>query len=510
MEILNIFKLSVIEAIYFIPYIIFFCLIIYIGMLIYKKIIIFREKNIFIEDKEEVLDVFGLKSLNDEIKFKNDLNEIKKSIESGNGQIRVEFSKAMYILKNFKDYNFFSSEDNKIIFEKLKTIIDNETEIVNETIDSKVTERIKSEKSNEEYKYEYLDDGSVKILYQKGYTIIKDNVVMESVNYAAEETKKQADEIKIKTSTNAKIDEMEKRVTSIEETKLLSKKKNKRTEQNHEENEEIVIEKEEIKNSNVKIEILDMNNDIENLFTNFKIEQEEIIKVNVTDNNKKEDEIISTTENQNNKNKFLKELYSKYEEFENCSLVFILEQLETDFKERIDELLSWLFNQNSLFDKKNKFIFCDIDVEKGFFYIDANLFLFLFSKFYKNKTEIEKTLLYSGTIVNADSLKKILNAINKIMFEKYKDDLFHFIGKTKSPFTERILSYEIEDEKRIISSQMIMINLNITDDEFEKRIYKIKEDVIGICKPKIYKVSRKDQVEIKSLGYDLFKDFLTD
>lgn len=58
---------------------------------------------------------------------------------------------------------------------------------------------------------------------------------------------------------------------------------------------------------------------------------------------------------------------SKYEEFENCSLVFILEQLETDFKERIDELLSWLFNQNSLFDKKNKFIFCDIDVEKGFF-----------------------------------------------------------------------------------------------------------------------------------------------
>lgn len=33
---------------------------------------------------------------------------------------------------------------------------------------------------------------------------------MESVNYAAEETKKQADEIKIKTSTNAKIDEMEK------------------------------------------------------------------------------------------------------------------------------------------------------------------------------------------------------------------------------------------------------------------------------------------------------------
>lgn len=109
---------------------------------------------------------------------------------------------------------------------------------------------------------------------------------------------------------------------------------------------------------------------------------------------------------------------------------------------------------------------------KRFFYIDANLFLFLFSKFYKNKTEIEKTLLYSGTIVNADSLKKILNAINKIMFEKYKDDLFHFIGKTKSPFTERILSYEIEDEKRIISSQMIMINLNITDDEFEKEFIK--------------------------------------
>lgn len=113
MEILNIFKLSVIEAIYFIPYIIFFCLIIYIGMLIYKKIIIFREKNIFIEDKEEVLDVFGLKSLNDEIKFKNDLNEIKKSIESGNGQIRVEFSKAMYILKNFKDYNFFQVKITK-------------------------------------------------------------------------------------------------------------------------------------------------------------------------------------------------------------------------------------------------------------------------------------------------------------------------------------------------------------------------------------------------------------
>lgn len=51
--------------------------------------------------------------MNDEIKFKNDLNEIKKSIESGNGQIRVEFSKAMYILKNFKDYNFFQVKITK-------------------------------------------------------------------------------------------------------------------------------------------------------------------------------------------------------------------------------------------------------------------------------------------------------------------------------------------------------------------------------------------------------------
>jgi hypothetical protein len=508
MEIFNIFKLSVIEAIYLIPYIILFCLIVYLGIFLYKRILILREKNIFVDDnKEEVLDVFGLKSLNDEIKFKNDLNEIKKSIESGNGQIRVEFSKAMYILKNFKDYNFFSSEDNKIIFEKLKTIIDNETEIVNENFDSKVTERITSEKNNEEYKYEYLDDGSVKIMYEKGYTIIKDNVVMESVNYAIEETKKQADEIKIKTSTNTKIEEMEKRVSSIEETKLLTKKKNKGSEKV---NEEMLIDKEEIKNSNLQKETLDMNNDIENLFTNFNIEESEIIKVNVIDGNKKEDEIIFVSGNQNNKNKFLKELSSRYEEFENCSLVFILEQLETDFKERIDELLSWLFNKDCLFDKKNKFIFCDIDVEKGFFYIDANLFLFLFSKFYKNKTEIEKTLLYSGIIVNADSLKKILNAINKIMFEKYQDDLFHFIGKTKSPFTERILTYELEGEKRIISSQMIMINLNITDDEFEKRIYKIKEDVIGICKPKIYKVSRKNQVDIMSLGFDFFKDSLID
>lgn len=104
-------------------------------------------------------------------KFKEDLEEIRKSISNGEEQIKVDFTKAMYILKNFNDYNFLSSEDNKIIFEKLKTIIDNETQIESEMIDSNMIEKISIDEKPFNQTSEILEDGSIKSLQSNGYTM---------------------------------------------------------------------------------------------------------------------------------------------------------------------------------------------------------------------------------------------------------------------------------------------------------------------------------------------------
>lgn len=59
----------------------------------------------------------------------------------------------------------------------------------------------------------------------------------------------------------------------------------------------------------------------------------------------------------------MKELKTEFDLLEDYSIVFILETFDEMFIERIDELISWLFNPMSLLDKENKFIFCDIDLE---------------------------------------------------------------------------------------------------------------------------------------------------
>lgn len=533
MEIFDILKSSVLEAVYFIPYIAIICGLIYVCIFLYKKSNKPKMPNVILKNSNDAeIDVFGLKSLNDEKKFKQDLEEIKKSIDSGNGQIRVEFSKAMYILKNFKDYNFYSSEDNKIIFEKLKTIIDNETDVVSEEVDANITERITTEKKGDEYKYDYLDDGSVKISYDKGYTIIKDNVVMESINYE-EELKKQSEDTKNKASSNVILNEIEKRVSSIEEAKIQKKNKKEKKDEVKIIEDKRIEKQNEVNRVENNEQLEDMKNDIANHFANFNLFENEIKETTNLESKKvdvqneinlevqevaeeisedknltiKEKEIeLSSPIINKLENEFLKNLKTEYEEFENSSIVFVLEQIQSSFNERLEELLNWIFEPKSLYDRENKFLFCDIDVDKGFLFIDANLFLFLFTKFYQNKNEIEKTLFYSGAIINAENLKKILNNINKLTYAKYNDDLFSFIGKTQSPFTERVLTYELQDIKRIVSSQMLMINLKIEEQIFEDRVYRIKDEIIGICKPRSHKISMKNNEKIKNLGYEYFKN----
>jgi hypothetical protein len=493
LEILLIIFNSIVESLLYLPYIIFITLLIYFFV---KIVIRMKDKKQDIKIDEE-LDVFGFKSLNDERKFKEDLEDIKKSISSGEGQIKVEFSKAMYILKNFNDYNFFSSEDNKIIFEKLKTIIDNEMEIENNEMDHKLTEIIKTEKGIPSKSTEILEDGSVKVNNPNGYTILKDNVIIDSKNYAVEEKKKQADDSKNK-NFNINVQELEKKVTSIEENLL-------HTNMNKKKKEKKVLNEPITKSSNVTETLANMNDDITAHFKNFKVvEVAEIDKTYEVDNKENSDE--SNSDKQKNENEFLRDIKTKYDLLEDYNIVFILESFHEEFIERIYELVDWLLDVKSLYDIKNKFMFCDIDVDKKLFYIDVNLFLYLFFKNYKDKSKIEKVLLYSGEVINIENLRKILNKINQILYDKYENDFFIFIGKTKSPFTERILSYELENENRIISAQMLMINLEIEEESFNKKIYAIKTDIISINKPKTFKASIKNKNEIKNLGYSFFKN----
>lgn len=522
MEEIKILFDSLLYAIYISPIIFFLSFVIY---LIFEKYFKYK-KNVLEENKidyDNETDIFGLNQLKDEKKFKEDLEEIRKSISNGGEQIKVDFTKAMYILKNFNDYNFLSSEDNKIIFEKLKTIIDNETQIESEMIDSNMTEKISIDEKPFNQTSEILEDGSIKVYNPNGYTIIKDNIIIDRKNYEVEE-KKKVEEGKNKSNiNNSKVEEIEQKINSMEE-KLLhsddkkSKTKKKNIDKKHiiedvNQNEIISVVEHSVEDdekylkNDMNFDSKSMNDDIEKLIGNFvdiKNENDttQIINENIEEHTQEKNVVKIVDEKY--ENIFLKELKTEFDLLEDYSIVFILETFDEMFIERIDELISWLFNPMSLLDKENKFIFCDIDLENKTLFIDANLFVYLFSKYYRDFDKFLRVLLHSGEILNSESLKKILNKINLLVSSKYNKELFKFIGRSKSPFTERIVTYEIDGTKRIVSTQMLMIDISIEEDEFDKYLEIIKDVIVSIDRPKLYKAS-KNKKEIDSFAFEYFK-----
>lgn len=535
MEEIKILFDSVLYAVYISPVIFFLSFVAYIVFMKYKK----QSSKISIESNnstESDVDIFGLNLLKDEKKFKEELEEIRRSINSGDQQIKVEFTKAMYILKHFDDYNFFSSEDNKIIFEKLKTIIDNETQIENVMVDSNMSEKISISEKPFNQTTEILEDGSIKVYNPNGYTIIKDRLIVKTYNYEVEE-KKKADENKKSGGNNSKVEELEEKIHSMEDQLLNNDdKKPKSKKQKNVHNKKVVIEpvidafveenkknfdsdENELKND-VGFDSKTMNDDINKLLENFSINDTNEISENITSlevnlNDKKsiekiqnipEEKQITKLADVNFRNTFLKDLKSKNELLQDSNMVFILENFDKKFKDRIYELLDWLFDCNSLLDKENKLVFCDFDLENKTLYVDAYLFVYLLSKFYDNMEKFNKVFLYSGEILNSENLKKILDKLNYILSEKYDKEFFKFIGKSSSPFTERVVTYEIDGIKRILSTQMLMINMCIEEEDFEAYVENAKEVIVSIdVRPKVYKVTMKNKKEIDSFGFDYFK-----
>ena len=167
-------------------YLIIFSILSYAVFLILKK----RQDNtddvnIEIENKVNEEQFFGFEEFKNAEQFQKEANEIMKLVDDGK-QVRVPFAKAMYILKNFKNYNVFTSEDQKIIFDKLKKIIDEEVELDHsKTIDKNIeTERIQASTKPFDITNEKLEDGSIKVYNPNGYTIMKDSLIISSVNYA--------------------------------------------------------------------------------------------------------------------------------------------------------------------------------------------------------------------------------------------------------------------------------------------------------------------------------------
>lgn len=546
-------------------YLIIFSILSYAVFLILKKR---QDKtddvNIEIENKVNEEQFFGFEEFKNAEQFQKEANEIMKLVDDGK-QVRVPFAKAMYILKNFKNYNVFTSEDQKIIFDKLKKIIDEEVELDHsKTIDKNIeTERIQASTKPFDITNEKLEDGSIKVYNPNGYTIMKDSLIISSVNYA-DEIKKLEHEKK-ETSTPAIIKELEEKIKSFEnillnnhdEVKEIKKKrpvtkksqedtndenliddnfteldkvqKEKKTETKNETNKiiETKNENESLPVSDVKEASTQLNNEVESFFESFdseninKDEKEPKIETSI--------EIIETiSEDVNNeiektqlassdiiieplndfKRKDFTNLKNPFPLLEDSNLVFILQSFDVEHVDRVHLLVDWLLDYNNLADLENGYLFIDMDLDKNIFYVDIYLFLYLFLNFYADKKNLLKIFTISNQVVDVNAIKKLMTQMNYILANKYNCEFFKFVGKSESPFSERVISYNI-DGKKIFSAQMIMINLEIDNEEFENKINEIKTHLIGRFRPQIHKAKfNNDKSEkVNTLGYEYFKEY---
>jgi hypothetical protein len=228
MGFIEIFMSELKTLVYIIPFMLLILSLILFGKKLKSKL---RMKIIEDEEREKMLikdklDFFEKESLDDQIKFKKDVQEITQKINSGEENIKVDFSKAMYLLKNFKRYNVFANEDGKIIFEKLKIAIDENSKRKIDENKIDFEENLKEVEKTESYSVsmattERLPDGSIKVSNVNGYTIVKDNKILEFVDLnekiKEEETKKE------EAKNQNVIEEINKKLANYDEVLLRNK-----------------------------------------------------------------------------------------------------------------------------------------------------------------------------------------------------------------------------------------------------------------------------------------------
>jgi hypothetical protein len=188
-----------------------------------------KQNNIEIEivdDEKKEKKNFVVKDDIESEDIKNELKQIKEQLETDDGPIMVDFTKAIYILKHWKNYNMFSNEDGKVIFQKLQEQINSQTG-VSEELSREMSELeqqpLNNDVPNFEKKIEQLEDGKYKISTSCGYTIVKEGVVIESVEFNKLEAAKE--NLKIKHEASSEVNELKTKVDEYEQAFLDNEKK---------------------------------------------------------------------------------------------------------------------------------------------------------------------------------------------------------------------------------------------------------------------------------------------
>jgi len=546
----SIFELRWLVLIFLVPTIIYFSVEISRKHKRQKKARLNKTQNqvletIEVDNEEFVGPQFGFENLKNPVEFQKEAQEIMKQV-NGAGQISVDFAKAMYILKNFKSYNVFSNEDGKIIFKKLKEKIDRDSEIDQDIVKNNKSERelIKIDEEPHNVTVKDLGNGRVQVFNPNGYSILENNVIVEGVNYNDE--LKELEEQKKNSGDKGRIEQLQVKIDNLERI-LLKKSKVKEvkfeikdTDIKGELDEKKVVTKkvvakktkkpvENTKNNETEINQVTtkLNDDIENLLGNFEELQSaqvtnesktsktkisnkvDIEKEETTEEIEKEESQIDEVKKETLclSNSKITTLNSEYKLFEAANMVSILSTFTEDFKKRKIELLGWLMDHENLFDKGTGVLFIDMDVQKKVLYVNAYLFINLFSKFFKKPSDLYKSLLMGGEIINPDNLKKILVQLNNCYAVEFQKTLFKFAGKSESPFKQKIVTYTTT-RKHIVDAQMIMINLEIEDENFSEKISEIKNNIISIHRPQVFVANiaqRKDyEGKVENIGIKYF------
>lgn len=374
--------------------------------------------------------------------FEDEIEDIVHQVDEGK-QIRVPLVKAMYILKRYDKHNVFASEDGKIIMDKLKKIYDENGKEISTKIDlveknKKDSSKLASKKEKENIKTD--SEGNFIVYNPNGYTkISKEGRIVASINYAKEEAKKKKEE-----SGNRNNDsKLQEKLTETEEVvyamqkQLLENEKNKTQNENTaednqeaesvKESSEVTVEAKAIEDSKEKStedqsteeQLVPGKSEIESLLDKHKSLDDisPIAKKNSVEKDIVDDEIEKTNDDKPVVNYFNADRFGLPVLFEkDITLEYVISCIENMKQEYLEKLFSLFVKEEVVND--GKIIYVGIDLDRGTYLINTNLFLFALSHFFKDSENFMK--LFCGEDYNI-----LTNACN-MHLNRFKCTIRHF------------------------------------------------------------------------------------
>lgn len=119
-----------------------------------------------------------------------ELDNIKRQIENGEEVQEIDAVTALYIARNWDDYNLYASEKGTIVFEKMKNLEDAIN--VPSSENNKLQNQNKTNPSKP--KLEYLPDGTTRLINNLGWTQFDESGLIIATKVFADEAKKEEEE----------------------------------------------------------------------------------------------------------------------------------------------------------------------------------------------------------------------------------------------------------------------------------------------------------------------------